>query len=312
VTEISGRKVLVTGATGFIGSRLCGHLAAKGAVVHGTFRTKDSVRDNSVAWHQVRLEEIEDVRNLLASVKPDYIFHLASHVVGARHLEVVLPTFQSNLLTTVNLLTGAAEMGCRRIVLAGSLEEPEPGSADAPSSPYAAAKWSSNAYARMFHALYQTPVVVARIFMVYGPAQRDLKKLIPYVTLSLSRGEAPELTSGQREVDWIYVDDVVEGLLALALAPEADGCTIDLGSGQMVSVRKVVEILAQQIDSGVEPVFGAVSERPMEQVRVAKTAETYKKTGWKPKTSLEQGLRHTIQWYRERMNSSQGPDSLRQ
>ena len=115
MTEFSGRSVLVTGATGFIGSRLCEHLVAKGALVHGTFRTKESIQDNRISWHQVPLEEIEGVRDLFDAIKPAYIFHLASHVVGARHLEVVLPTFQSNLHTTVNLLTAAAEKGCRRI-----------------------------------------------------------------------------------------------------------------------------------------------------------------------------------------------------
>ncbi len=145
---------------------------------------------------------------------------------------MILPTFHSNLASTVNLLTMAAETGCRRVVLTGSLAEPDPKNGELfPSAPYAAAKWASSGYARMFHALYQFPVVIARVFMVYGPAQQDLTKLIPYVTLSLLRGETPKITSGDRLVDWVYVSDVVEGFVALGQAPGIDGETLDLGSG---------------------------------------------------------------------------------
>jgi len=111
-------------------------------------------------------------------------------------------------VSTVNLLTVAANIGCRRIVLLASLEEPEPGHTDAaPASPYAAAKWTSGTYGRMFHKLYQTPVVLVRPFMTYGPRQ-DVR---PCYHLLL-QDQAPKPASGQRQVDWIYVDDVIEGL----------------------------------------------------------------------------------------------------
>src|SRR5271155_2900674 len=99
----------------------------------------------------------------------------------------------------------------------------------------------------MFSALYQTQVVVAKIFMVYGPGQSDHTKLIPYVTTSLLRGEAPKLSSGVRSVDWIYVDDVVEGLIRCAEAPGIDGRTIELGSGKMASIREVVQQLSELV-----------------------------------------------------------------
>ena len=75
----------------------------------------------------------------------------------------------------------------------------------------------------MFHALYKLPVVIARVFMVYGPAQQDLTKLVPYVILSILRGETPKISSGGRPVDWIYVSDVVDGFMALAERPGIDG-----------------------------------------------------------------------------------------
>ena len=184
--------------------------------------------------------------------------------------------------------------------MVGSLEEPEQSDTYVvPSSPYAASKWAGSGYARMFHALYQTPVTIARLFMVYGPAQQDLRKLIPYVTLSLLRKQPPKLTSGMRQIDWIYVGDVVDGLLAMVKAPNIEGSTIDLGSGVLVPIRTVVQKLINITDSDVEPALGSVPDRPMEQVRVANIADTYAKIGWKPTTSLDKGLEYTVDWYRE-------------
>jgi nucleoside-diphosphate-sugar epimerase len=202
------------------------------------------------------------------------------------------------------LLTAAAEVGCSRVVVTGSLEEAEPGDGDAvPSSGYAAAKWAVSGYARMFHALYGLPVVSARVFMVYGPGQRDLRKLIPYVILSLLRGEAPRVTAGERPVDWLYVEDVVEGLLAMGHAPGIEGSRFDLGSGTMVSVRSVVLRLATLISSSAEPMFGALPPRAMEQVRVADTARSFEALGWRPQVSLDEGLERTVKWYEKQLRS---------
>jgi UDP-glucose 4-epimerase len=149
------------------------------------------------------------------------------------------------------------------------LEEPEPDEElVTPSSPYAAATFASSAYVNMFHALYKTPVVTARIFMVYGPGQRDLRKLVPYVTLSLLRREKLSLTSGTRLVHWIYVQDVVDGLMAAARAPAAVGRAVDLGSGSFASVRDVASRLAAIIDPDIQLTFGGLSDRPLERVRL--------------------------------------------
>jgi len=146
----------------------------------------------------------DDFGNVGTVVAPDIIFHLASFVSGRRELEFVLPALRSNFLSTVNLLVCATTLGCRKVVLTGSLEEPEGDieSAVPAPSPYAAAKGAASAYARMFYALYGTSVVTARLFMVYGPGQNDHKKLVPYVTRSLLKNQVAELMSGTREVDW--------------------------------------------------------------------------------------------------------------
>lgn len=302
---LSGKKILVTGATGFIGSHLCKHLLEYDTKVHGISRNPPPQNRENIHWWRGDLVNFEFIQKVMVDAKPDIIFHLGSYVAGSRSLELVLPTFHSNLGSTINVLTAATQVGCNRIILAGSMEEPENGSdSNVPCSPYAAAKWASGAYARMFHALYQTSVNTARIFMVYGPGQNDLKKLIPYVILSLLRGEPPNLTSGHRQVDWIYVDDVVHGLVAMACASNLQGGVIDLGSGKLITIQDVVKKLVEKIDPEIIPHFGSLPERPLEQIRVARVSESAAKIHWKPQISLDEGLDRTVSWYRKEIHSS--------
>lgn len=302
---LSGRRVLVTGASGFIGAHLCRRLLKENAEVHAVSRNMLSSADARLQWHQGDLSDVRVVRRILTAVRPDIIYHLASHVAGARDLDLVISMMNNNLCAAVNIMTVATEIGCRRIILAGSLEEADSQeSQNVPSSPYAAAKWACSGYARMFYALYKTPVVIARLFMVYGPGQRDLGKLVPYVSLSLLRGESPKLTNGQRQVDWIYVDDVVDGLVAMADSSGIDGRTIDLGSGVLVTIREVVDEMVQLLDSRIQPLYGALQDRPMEQVRMADTAGTFDAIYWRPRTTLEIGLTQTIDWYRRSLDEA--------
>lgn len=301
--QISGKKILVTGASGFIGSHLCQHLVNCQVEIHAVSRVYHSSHNNALHWWKGDLGSIETVRKIFGSVKPDLIYHLASYVMGAPNLENVLPTFHSNLQTTVNLLTVAAEVGCDRIVLTGSLAEPEPNQNELfPSCPYAAAKWASSAYSRMFHALYQLPIVIARIFMVYGPGQKDLSKLVPYVILSLLQGKTPEITSGGRLIDWIYVNDVVEGFIEMGSAPGIEGYTIELGSGKLITIREIVQRIVTLVGTKVEPLFGALSDRPLEPVRIADIEDTSAQIGWRPTTNLDKGLMLTVDWFKEHLH----------
>jgi nucleoside-diphosphate-sugar epimerase len=243
---------------------------------------------------------------LLAAVRPDVVFHLAGCVTGGRGIEAVLPTLEHNLHATVNLLLALTELGCGQIVLAGSLEEPAEEGTEVCSSPYAASKCAARSYARMFHALYGTPVVNTRIFMVFGPGRQPITRLVPYVISSLLSGEAPKLTSGERKVDWIYIDDVIEGLLACARSQDVLGGTVDLGSGCLTEVRTVALLIAQLMGTEIRPEFGALADRQMEQVRVADVRRTYDQLGWQPRTSLETGLRTTIAWFRALDSHPQG------
>lgn len=299
-TELSGKSVLVTGANGFIGQHLCSRLRSNDCIVHGVSRSNRQEMRDAVQWWQGDASDSDFVQQLFREVKPDYIFHLASHVVGSRDLTAVLPTYKANATAAINILVSAAELNCKKIVMVGSQEEPEKGGARAiPCSPYAAAKWCASSYARMFHSLYATPVTIARVFMVYGPGQKDINKLVPYVILSLLKKNTPRLSSGTREIDWIYVEDVAEGLIKMALAPGTEGETIDLGSGALITIQEIVNKLTNMIAPDMKPLFGSIADRPMEKIRIADIHDSFARTGWQPKISLEQGLARTIEWYRK-------------
>lgn len=301
-------RVLVTGASGFLGAALCRHLGSRGAEVHGLSRTPGGAREpaNGVTrWWGGALSDFDFARRLLSEIRPAYVFHLAGAVTGVRDLAAVLPTFEGNLTGTVNVLAAAAELDPRpRFVMAGSLEEPDD-CGEVPSSPYAASKLAAYQYARMFQALYGVPVVVPRVFIVYGPGQDDPKKLIPYVVSSLLKGESPKLSSGTRPVDWLYVDDAAEGLAAAALAGDAltvaASQRVEIGSGMLVTIRELVERIAGMVPSTGKPLFGALPDRPMEQVRVADVERTAQLIGWRPRTTLDEGLQQTVAWLRDRV-----------
>ena len=295
----AGTRVLLTGGSGFIGRHLLSRLDACGVEIHATTRGATPAGLPG-SWHSLDLADAGAVDALVEKVKPEVVFHLASHVAGSRDLSLVMPTFLGNLASTVYLMSSLARVGCcTRFVQAGSLEEPE--EADAvPASPYAAAKLGAAAYVRMFHHLYGLPIVIARLFMVYGPGPQDEKKLVPYTIKSLLRGDSPSFSSGVRPVDWVYVEDVADGLLRLATADGVVGGRVDLGRGELFTVRQVVEELFRQIAPDKTPSFGSLGDRPSEQVRSADVATTAARLGWAPPTPLAEGLRRTIAYFGSR------------
>jgi nucleoside-diphosphate-sugar epimerase len=297
--SFGGRRVLVTGASGFIGTHLTARLLAEGAEVHGISRSERATA--GMRWVTTDMTDAQGLAAAVAGIRPDVVFHLASHVTGSRDVEAVLPTLNDNLVGAVNLLLAASTAGCRRVILTGSLEEPggEEPEPD-PVSPYAAAKFAASAYGRMFHRLYGLAVVNLRVFMVYGPGQQDERRLVPYVITSLLRNSPPRLSSGAREVDWVYVDDVVDAFLAAAVSDGAAGETLDVGSGALVTVRGLVEQIVHVMEPGVNPEFGALPDRAAERVRVADVGRTTRLTGWSPKTPLDEGIASTIEWFSSR------------
>ena len=259
-------------------------------------------RSQDPAWHVADLTDACAFVELIETVTPDVVFHLASAVSGARDIDLVVPLMAANQAAAVNLLTAVAKSApATRVVLAGSIEEPHRGHDVTPHSPYAAAKWAASAYARMFAALWDVRVSVLQIAMVYGPAQPDVTKLVPYTALALLSGESPQLSSGTRLVDWVYVDDVVDALVRTAEADKTIGKVFDICSGRLVSVRDTVELLASIVGGEARPQFSAVADRPMDHAQRGDPRPAAALLNWEAFTPLEDGLHKTVAWYAQRL-----------
>jgi UDP-glucose 4-epimerase len=294
-------RVLVTGARGFIGAALCRRLVAEGASVVGVSAASSPAEIPGVRWARMNIRNQREWRVLWADAAPDVAFHLGGHVSGSQDLASVLPTFHANLESTVALLTVASEAVHARVILAGSMHEPASDHPTAPPcSPYAAAKWAATGYARMFQALYGVSVAVARPMMVYGPGQWDTTKVLPYVTTSLLSGVSPALGTGTRELDWVFIEDVVEGLLRVGEHRVSELVDLDLGTGILTTVRAVAERVATILQSDVPLRFGAVRDRLLEQPRLANVDATRARIGWVATTALADGLDRTVSWYKAR------------
>ena len=299
MTQWSRQRILVTGITGFLGANVMARLLQLGAEVYGVARSPQPTHLAHVLIGDLTSSDF--VRTAFREAKPDIVIHLAGQTNASSDKTLILPTFQGNLETTVNVLTAAADVSCSRIVLTGSLEEPESGGIDAlPSSPYALSKWGSVLYGRAFHAMYHLPVVIVRPFMTYGPRQRPTK-LVPYIVLSLLQGKVPRVKNSERRVDWVFIEDVVEGMLAAATASSVEGRTIDLGTGVATSVGQVVAELLSVTGATVEPSFEQGAADLNNHDRVADVAKAALWLNWTPKISLREGLARTVEWYKSEL-----------
>ena len=297
IAALSGSRVLLTGASGMIGRAVLDVLGPD-ADTHAVSRHAQVARPG-VTWWQADLGEPGAPTSLMHRIEPEIVIHLAGEVRGERSIEAVDATLRANLMATVEILEAATRLGSRRVVLSGSLLEEPTGTAQAiPPSPYGASRWAASAYARMFHALFGTPLVILRPSFAYGPGQ-EVTKLVPHVISKLLAGESPELSSGERMIDFVYAPDVAEAYVAAAVVPDVEGKTVDIGVGRLTSVRDVVETIVRLVSAtGAEPAFGRVPIRPLEQQIEVDPEVAAAALGWRARTSLEEGLRRTIAWYR--------------
>lgn len=295
---LQDKRVMVTGASGFIGRQLCIKLKDLGSEIYGISRNGPKEFNEINNWLIGDLADYDFTKSTISNVKPEIIFHLAAYVSGKRDLDVVLPTYHNNLSSTINILTASTELGIKRLVLSGSLEEPTTKDQEKiPVSPYAASKYASTIYGKMFNKLYGTPVTIPRIFMVYGPGKQNFEKLVPYVIRSLIRNEKPKLTSGTRQIDWIYIDDIVEGLMRMGITEGIEGKAIDLGSGSQYSVKEVAQKIKNIIGGNTEIDFGEVPDREFERIRKADLGNTKKLLDWEPIIDIDEGLNKTVRWF---------------
>lgn len=291
--------VLVTGATGLIGRHLLPLLIGQAEVIAVSRFARRA--PGGVRWIACDLAKPGAGLGLVTSVRPDVVIHLAGSVRGDRSLDAVSPTLSTNLVLGVELLEAATRAGCRRIVFSGSLlEEPAAeGGFPVPPSPYGASRWAASAYARMFHALFDSPVVILRPSYAYGPGQ-DRSKLIPHTINALLEGRSPRLGSGRRRLDCVYAADVARAFHRAASAEGVEGQTIDLGSGSSRSVRSIVELISKLVGpTPGRPAFDALPSRPLEQELAVDAERAAETLGWRATTGLEDGLRATLDWFRE-------------
>lgn len=305
-----GTRVLVTGATGFIGSHLCAALVNTGATVIALRRPGSSPRwpmppDDRIEWVDADLRDRARLTEAVQAARPARVFHLAASTSIERGFPTADEMIATNLVGTVNLLRALDGTGYECFVQTGSAEEYGAGDAPfhesaplRPVSPYSASKASATLFCEMYHRTLHCPIVILRPFLVYGPGQ-PANKLIPQAILAALADRDFPMTSGQQTREFTYIDDLIDGYLRASSTPGAIGQTINLGTGVACRVLDVVRLIIELTGSKMTPRVGALSSRPGE-IWAYQCDNTKAQTllGWSPKVSLSDGLQRTIAWYR--------------
>ena len=297
-------RVLITGATGFIGSHLTRRLVADGAQVSAfrrvgveTLRRPGSLRQVEVDWRDVDLRTFGAVSRAVKAIQPAIVFHLAAEGVTDPFLSPDA-AIRANVYGAIHLLR--AVDGGAPVIVARS-----PGERDA-LNVYAASKAAAWEFCRMYGRTHGWPIAGVMPFQTYGPGQPE-PALIPSAIAAALRGDDFALTHGRQQRDWVHVDDVAGALLELYRRPELmpvlAGDTLEIGTGRTASVREVVEMIYQLIGGSGRPLIGALPARPGEVDRQVADADRVRQLiGWRAHVSLEDGLREMIEWTREWLN----------
>lgn len=306
---VAGARVLLTGATGFLGAHLARRLVAAGCWVGALLRPGSNtarIADLLDRLHPLPGDLLvpESLAAAVHACAPRYVFHLAAHGVD-RPLASATASVQTNVQGTVNLLEACRAADLARFVYVGTCYEYGDGGAPchedqpvAPANFYAASKAAGGLFCGVYQRVYSLPVVTVRPFQTYGPYQ-GCRLLLPYAITTALRGADLRLTPGEQVRDFVYVDDVIEGLVAAATAPAAVGQTINLGSGEGTTVRRAVEMALDILGWPVRAHFGALDYRPGEirDLR-ADPRRAHELLGWQARTGLADGLQRTVGWYR--------------
>ena len=307
---LKGKRVLVTGGSGFIGSHLCRRLVEEGADLYVMVKY-NSVMDNvRLVGLWDRLTPVEaDLRNTdslkqVARVQPDIIYHLAAYNHVGDSFSQVSEAVDSNGKGTVNLLEAYEDYS--RFVYTSSSEvygyqESSPFREDAlpqPLSPYAVGKYMGELYARMKWRSENKPVVVLRPFNAYGPYQSP-RAVNAEIIIKCLLAEDIVTTEGHQTREFNFVEDLAEGFILAATCPDAVGQVINLGCGEEISIRDLVCRIHKLTQSKSRLRIGELPDRPGEIRRMcADNSKAKKMLGWSPKVGQEQGLVITIEWYR--------------
>jgi NAD dependent epimerase/dehydratase len=312
-----GKRVLVTGGDGFIGSHLVDRLLAAGAAVRVLVHYTPSGR---LGWLHGREADVEilagDVRDgervLQAVDGQEVVFHLAALIGIPYSYQSPESYVQTNVMGTYHVLNASRRAEIERVVhtstsevygtaLTVPIDEAHPLQ---PQSPYSATKIGADMLAISFHRSFELPVAIVRPFNTYGPRQ-STRAVIPSLLGQLF-GEAERIRVGTVSPtrDFNYVSDTVNGFLAVAGADRVTGEVVNIGSGREISIGDLIELLFEVTgqrkdivveDERIRPTGSEVHRLLCDNTRAREWA------GWKPEVSLEEGLRATADWVRHNL-----------
>ena len=294
------RRVLVTGATGLIGSRVVGPLVASGFEVHAVARDVPADAPGDVTWHAADLLDDAQRAGVVQRAGATHLLHLAWYAEHGRFWEA--PQNVAWTAATVRLAQEFAAAGGRRAVVAGSCAEYEWGAAgvlaeDAVVRPATLYGTCKDATRRVAERLVPQ-LAWGRVFFLYGPGEHPAR-LVASIARAVVAGERAPLSAGTQRRDFLHVDDVA-GAFAALVASDVTG-PVNVGSGDAVSVLEIARAIAE---AGGRPDLldvGALKQRPGDPPQiVADVARLRDEVGWTPQIRLREGLAATVQWWRER------------
>lgn len=317
----NGRRVLVTGADGFIGSHLVERLVESGARVralclynsNGSWGWLDGVGASIRRSLDVRLGDVRDgrfVETVCAEV--DTVFHLAALVAIPYSYTAPESFVDTNIKGTLNVLEGTRRAGCRRMVNTSTSEvygtpdgvpirETHPLQGQ---SPYSASKIAADKLCEAYHRSFDLPVVTLRPFNTYGPRQSP-RAVLPTLLLQLLAGRREiRLGSLAPRRDLTFVEDTVDGFLRVAEAEGVEGDVIQLGTGRAVSIGELVKLACQILGKEacvVEDEDRVRPERSEVMVLLSDPSKAKRLLGWEPRVTLEEGLARTGAWLESHM-----------
>ena len=241
-------------------------------------------------------------KEAIAQFAPDTIVHAAWHGVTNQHRNDAAQ-IEQNLVPTVKLVEHAREVGCKHFIGLGSqaeygplnkkISETDP---TEPTTLYGATKLTACHLSRQLCAQFGIRWSWLRVFSTYGPME-DLSWMIPYLIRALLKGERPALTGCEQQWDYLFGPDAADAIWLVAKS-QAPG-VFNLGSGRVDSLRKIVETLRDAINPKLPLGIGEVAYRPDQVMHLeADISRLTQATGWKPATSLAEGLKQTVAWHR--------------
>ena len=303
-----GKRVLVTGAAGFLARHLIPELLGRGANVTGLSLEKapsQNPQTKNFSYINLDLKDKNSLKDAMKKIRPQKIFHLAAYPDKEAAFENTDECIQNNIQGTLNLIHSLDNTSYDSFIHIGSYKEYSGSKipfkeTDAlfPISSYAISKACAEMFCRAYHQLYGLPLILLRFPAIYGPEQPG-QNLIPYLIKSCLSGSQLKLTKGEQKRESIYISDVIDALLKASLSRKAHGEIINIGTNKEHTIREIVNLIINLTNSKIKPAWGAIPYRKNEIWNMKGDNKNAQKIlGWKPKTSLRQGLIKTINYYK--------------